>query len=153
MTNQEAIEILNNKEADMSYKDCEIDNAHVLAIEALETVESLQAELDQWKRESISDKAKLGEYKILEGQGLIVQLPCKVGDTLYGIMLDKLQEYKVFAINIGMREYGNSFVVLANNHRNAAISFELIDFGKTAFTTKEEAEKRLAELEGGVSNE
>lgn len=84
MTNQEAIDLLkeihsanqsimlsSDNENIQHYRlqDCK---ALVMAIEALETVESLQAELDQWKRDAIADKAKLGEYKKLEEQGLLV---------------------------------------------------------------------------------
>ena len=86
------------------------------------------------------------EYKDLEEQGLLIKLPCEVGDTLYGIMLNELKEYRVFAINIGLRKHGNSCVVLANNHRDAVVDFELIDFGKTVFLTREEAEKELERL-------
>lgn len=85
----------------------------------------------------------LAIYEDLEEQGRLIKLPCKVGDTLYGIMLNELKEYKVFAINIGMRKHENSCVVLANNNRNAVVNFELIDFGKTVFLTREEAEREL----------
>lgn len=87
----------------------------------------------------------LKKYEDLEEQGLLIKLPCKVGDNLYRIMLNELKEYKVSTINIGMRKHGNSCVVLANNHRNAVVDFELIDFGKTVFITREEAKKALEE--------
>lgn len=79
----------------------------------------------------------------MEGKEIDISLPCLVGDTLYGIALNEVKEYRVFAINIGLREHGNSCVILVKNHRNAVISHELIDFGKTIFTTKEVAEKAL----------
>ncbi len=85
----------------------------------------------------------LKEYEDLEEQGKSIKLPCEVGDTVYGIILNELKEYKVFAINIGIRKHGNSCIVLANNHRNAVVDFELIDFGKTVFLTREKAENAL----------
>lgn len=88
-------------------------------------------------------------YEQLEEQGRLIKLPCKPEETLYGIILNELKEYKVFAINIGIRKHGNSCIVLANNHRNAVVDFELIDFGKTVFLTKQEAEQELK----GAENE
>lgn len=108
-------------------------------------VESLQAKLEQLHRVSIEDKAKLGEYRILEGQGLLLKLPCKVGDTAY---------------RIANECHGDSFRCYqscskcSDNHRLVEeIAFTLYwayEVGKTVFSTKEEAEKRLAELEGEV---
>lgn len=92
---------------------------------------------------------ELEEYRDLEEQGRLIKLPCKPEETLYGIILNELKEYKVFAINIGIRKHGNSCIVLANNHRNAVVDFELIDFGKTVFLTKQEAEQELK----GAENE
>ena len=94
----------------------------------------------------IEVEAELEEFHNSEEQGLLVKLPCKVGDTIYGIILNELKEYRVSAINIGLRKHGNSCVVLANNYRNAVADFELIDFGKTVFLTKEEAEKALEDI-------
>lgn len=74
-----------------------------------------------------------------------VKLPCKVRDTIYGILLGEVREYTVRAINIGMRDGENSCVILLGNHRQAITGFELIDFGKTVFLTQEEAEKALGE--------
>lgn len=79
----------------------------------------------------------------MEKQGTALNLPCTVGDILYGITPNGLKEYKVYAININMREHGNSCVIFAHNDRNATLNFELIDFGKTVFTIKEEAENKL----------
>lgn len=75
--------------------------------------------------------------------------PCAVGDIVYRVSLNDVKEYKVFAINIGIRENASSCVILTKNNRDAVIGFETIDFGKTVFLTRKEAESKLAEMEGG----
>lgn len=80
---------------------------------------------------------KLAHYEDLEEQGRLIELPCKVGDTLYWV--SKCYLRKQYAI--------------------AEVYYDTIDdilsakdeFGKTLFLTREEAEAKLAELkEGGV---
>lgn len=90
---------------------------------------------------------ELREYIDAEERGLLLRVPCKIGDTLYGTILNELKEYVVFAINIGMREHENSCVVLVKNHRNSITSYELNDFGKTIFLTRSEAEQALKGME------
>ena len=38
---------------------------------------------------------KLREYEDLEEQGLLLKLPCKVGDTVYSITRDFISEYNI----------------------------------------------------------
>ena len=96
-------------------------------------------EFTDWQKEEI--KECIDACDVIQEN--ILNLPCKVGDILYGTMLKELNEYKVFAINIGMRKQGSSCVIFAHNHRNATVNFELIDFNKTVFLTRAEAEKHL----------
>ena len=70
---------------------------------------------------------KLGEYEDLEEQGLLLKLPCKVGDTVYLIKSDG----KVVPITADMQFLG----VLWD------------DCGKEWFLTQEEAEAKLKESE------
>ena len=53
---------------------------------------------------------KLKELEDLEEQGLLLRLPCKVGDTLYQVIAD-INEYKVTAIGI----YEGKVVICADN--------------------------------------
>ena len=82
-------------------------------------------------------------------KSLFVELPCKVGQTVWLLELSKVQQARVNEINISLS--GNVVVVdlildsFALN-RNRAIYF--VQFGKTLFLTKEEAEKKLKEIEG-----
>lgn len=76
-----------------------------------------------------------------------IELPCKVGQTVYAILSKKVQEYIVHAI-----EYTeNVITVKCHNwlaeregllHKHIAY-FDMTKFGKTVFLTKEEAEKAL----------
>ena len=86
--------------------------------------------------------AELGKYKKLEEQGLLLKLPCKVGNMVYEIKKD-LNSMKRETIEHNGHYY----------HRNidvyfiCQVMFEIEDIsqlGKTIFLTKEEAEKALA---------
>ena len=81
------------------------------------------------------DKAiqKLAEYEDLEEQGLLIKLPCKVGDTVYSV-----------------RTYGRSDTTKKVMRRIEEIPFTVVwldDIGKIVFLTKEEAEAKLREME------
>lgn len=70
---------------------------------------------------------KLGQYEDLEEQGLLLRLPCKIGDTVYSVVEDGLQIVELeFTLDFYVRRKAN--------------------FGKTIFLTKEEAEQALAEM-------
>lgn len=79
-----------------------------------------------------------------------VELPCKVGDTIYSLdHFDlKIRENKVIAITFLLSNSVNHLEVQAHKFRGAVASFESIDFGKDVFTDRSAAEARLAELKG-----
>lgn len=90
---------------------------------------------------------KLGQLEDAEEKGLLLRLPCKVGDTLYAIReLFDGKETKVIE-EIVVRRFDlralQRFVITSNGHR---LNFS--NFGKTVFLTKEEAEQALAEMKG-----
>lgn len=64
-----------------------------------------------------------------------VELPCKVGETVYFIYQNKIFEHKIREIVIG--EYGG-FVYSSD-------CFPFLAFGNYLFLTREEAEKALKE--------
>lgn len=82
-----------------------------------------------------------------EESGLLLRLPCRVGDIVYsdskyfGILA-----YEVNSIHIGI---GISFEAIASRDDEMldAIDFDIEDIGKTVFLTREEAEAKLAEME------
>ena len=83
----------------------------------------------------------------LLAEGVIVP-PCKVGETVYKIFNGKIAEMRAVAIPLLISSCGAHLSVTAENRREACISLELDDFGKTVFLTREEAEKALKEREG-----
>ena len=104
---------------------------------------------------------KLKDYEDAEEQGLLLRLPCKVGDTVWvvtspfnvfdGIEYDenmKDEVYEAFISSVTFYECGEQYRIYAKatNHFIGAY-FRKCDFGKTVFLTKEEAEAKLKEME------
>ena len=84
----------------------------------------------------------------LLSEGVLVP-PCKVGDIVYKIFGGKIVEMRAVAIPLLITSLGAHLSVTAENRREACISLDLDDFGKTVFLTREEAEKALAERSEG----
>jgi hypothetical protein len=101
---------------------------------------------------------KLAHYEDLEEQGLLLELPCKVGDTVYMIQrrytkCSKHQEYRDEYNCQGCEELVcDSHIEHYIQPLNSAPIDWIVkmdnQFGKTVFLTKEEAESKLAELKG-----
>ena len=75
---------------------------------------------------------KLAHYEDLEEQGLLLKLPCKVGDTVWCI--------DSFNLDGTLRKPQIIREIKFNHHH-----LEFVD--RTVFLTKAEAEKALAEME------
>ena len=94
-------------------------------------------------------RATLKRLWELENQienGTLIELPCKVGDTVY---------YKTFARN-GKQSMGiqghevlgiRVLVMTKNNYGDMWTEIPLSCFGKDVFLTKEQTEKKLKELQ------
>lgn len=80
---------------------------------------------------------RLKEYEDAEEQGLLVRLPCKVGDTIYrrGDPIKKIYEWQIAYVEVYEDE-----TVFVDDSDN---TFVEADIGKTVFLTREEAEKAL----------
>ena len=85
---------------------------------------------------------KLAEYEDLEEQGLLLRLPCKVGDKAWYVNRAGINEVIV-----------DSFVFNVNLFANVSVYIGAERFGKTLtpyktlFFSKEEAEQKLKEME------
>lgn len=89
---------------------------------------------------------KLAVYEDLEEQGLLVRLPCKVGDIMFRInkgAKNPIIELTVTQINITRRSYNLEVI---DRDCGELMCFKN-DIGKTIFLTREEAEKKLEEME------
>lgn len=95
-------------------------------------------------------RQKLKYYEDLEEQGLLLKLPCKVGDTVYELFL-KNDNPKYYECEVGQFII-HSDVVEMNvliKLQNIRSRLKAEDFGKTVFLTQSEADKALREMKGG----
>ena len=97
----------------------------------------------RWNKKALR---KLKEYEDLEEQGLLLRLPCKVGDTVYKpnpITLSEIVEIKIESIFITESKINTS-------GRTTKMKYSFCcspsDFGKTVFLTQAEAEQKLKEM-------
>jgi hypothetical protein len=80
---------------------------------------------------------KLAEYEDLEEQGMLLKLPCKIGDTVYRVMhRDRRDRSDSFIRRTILGEH-NLYRIVVNG-----------EFGKTVFLTAEEAEAAIYEKGG-----
>ena len=90
---------------------------------------------------------KLCDYEDLEEQGLLVRLPCKVGDTVYVPTRNFVSELRITLVSVDTNDMAMYFSWLLNSgiypNLNGLYGYEL---GKTVFLTREEAEKKLEEM-------
>ena len=84
---------------------------------------------------------KLAEYEGLEEQGRLIKLPCKVGDTIYGLHKAMVCELDTETIGISKMPSGEILYLIDGWELDKG------DFGKTVFLTKSEAEQKLKEME------
>ena len=85
-------------------------------------------ERDEVRKELHEAKSELDKYRKAEQDGLLVALPCKVGDKVYQIDAERVYESEVKGI------------IYDAGH----IDFDERAIGKAVFLTREEAEAALA---------
>lgn len=97
---------------------------------------------------------RLGKYEDLEEQGRLIKLPCKVGDKIFldfaGFGKD-IDKFTVKDFHLDCFEDGETilFCDYESNDRTLSGQIDVMEFGKTVFLTKSEAEAKLKELRGG----
>lgn len=92
-------------------------------------------------------------YKNAEEQGLLLRLPCKVGDTIYRINIGAKEPIiKMRVLQVQWKQLHKDRVIIRidaiNDDDMGESCYLLDDIGKTVFLTKEQAEQALAEMEG-----
>ena len=93
---------------------------------------------------------KLAEYETLEEQGLLVRLPCKVGDTVYRVNAGAKQPIIPMTVSeIHFLCYKNERAVrfdAIGKEDMGESCYRLEDIGRIVFLTHEKAEKKLEEM-------
>ena len=88
---------------------------------------------------------ELKKYKDLEEQGLLVRLPCKVGDTVYVPTRNFISELRIIMVSVYMHDTYFRWILNSGIYPNLD-GFPRSKLGKTVFLTCEEAEKKLEEM-------
>lgn len=107
---------------------------------------------EYWEHKQVAEYLKkLKEYEDLEEHGLLLRLPCKVGDKIFldfaGFGKD-IDEFTVKDFHLDCFEDGEVilFCDYESDDKTLAGQIDVMNFGKTVFLTREEAEARLREL-------
>lgn len=134
----------------------EFGNADIIGIDSKLLYENLMGEETNKLTNALN---RFAELEDMIEQGLLVKLPCKVGDTVYCVgtkCLSGEYEYECDTINDCYTcHLDKENIVFAKKVELWFLqglvfnSLEHFKFGKTVFLTKAEAEARLAELKGG----
>lgn len=97
---------------------------------------------------------KLADYEDLEEQGLLVRLPCKVGDTVYRVNAGAKQPIIPMTVSeIHFLCYKNERAVrfdAIGKEDMGESCYRLEDIGRIVFLTNEEAKKKLEELKNEI---
>lgn len=116
-------------------------------IDGIDSIEGIIALFyrNLWAMADLRKRLKL--YEDAEEQGLLLRLPCKVGDTVYIVTRDFISEYTICSIEI--YNEGLSFNCRCEKgiYINTRGIFTNYDIGKTVFLTKEDAEQSLKQME------
>lgn len=97
-------------------------------------------------------REKLKYYEDAEEQGLLLRLPCKVGDKIFldfaGFEKD-IDEFTVKDFHLDCFEDGETilFCDYESNDKTLSGQIDVMEFGKSVFLTREEAEAKLKEME------
>lgn len=105
------------------------------------TTDFIKRDIDSW---SIAQcLKKLQEYEDAEEQGLLMRLPCKVGDMLYAIDGNNIQ---ILEAQNDIALVSGELCLFAENERFADyVCYK--DIGRTVFFTQAEAEQKLKKIE------
>jgi hypothetical protein len=124
------------------------------------TAMSKKSMIDREGYPAVSDYAskvltKLADYEDAEEQGLLLRLPCKVGDKVYQISENFIEQCTVETIFLGnYRDRNGNWCNMAEIYYDRYdcpyVSTEMYftDIGETVFLTKKEAKAKLKELRG-----
>ena len=93
---------------------------------------------------------KLAAYEDDEEQGLLLRLPCKVGDILYFAHHDRVIFSEVLSVKYHVEAENHGIFIrerLTIDVEGISAEIDFCDIGKNVFLTREEAEAKLKEME------
>ena len=127
---------------DKEDRESEPPKSNCVVRRALRCIKMLVSEVEQYK-----------DYKDAEEKGLLLRLPCKVGDTVYQISENFIEPCTIETISLG------NYVDRNGNYCNIAeiyydrddcpyvsTAIYFTDIGETVFLTQAEAEQKLKEM-------
>lgn len=94
---------------------------------------------------TLSFLEELKDYRQKEEQGLLLKLPCKVGDVVYQITRDIVSEFRIKTFVCDNKTFFFHWECIKGIYKNV-VGFHSSRIGVDVFLTKEEAEKALAEM-------
>ena len=120
-----------------------------------ETIELTGAIKEYWEHKQVKEYLEeLKRYRDLEEQGLLLRMPCKVGDTVYYIsdgFIEPCTVEVIFLADYTDKDGNISYMAEIHFDREDCpyVSTEIYftDFGKTVFLAQAEAEQKLKEME------
>ena len=98
---------------------------------------------NMWAMVDLREKLKRDEDA--EEQGLLLRLPCKVGDAVYQITRDFISEYQITSMTIYPYSIQFNWECTKGIYKNV-VGFADFEIGETVFLTREEAEAKLKEM-------
>ena len=117
------------------------------------TCNKICEENEECTDECVIQKAinRLGECEDLEEQGLLLRLPCKVGDIIYRVNTGaKEPVIKMRVLQVNYKQLHKDRVIIRidaiNDNDMRENCYLLEDIGKTVFLTQAEAEQKLKEM-------
>ena len=95
-------------------------------------------------------REKLATYEDAEEQGLLLRLPCKVGDIVWEINAERkrISKFVIESITIYPCNVIQFNWTLLEGICKNVVGFSKTELGITVFLTREEAEAKLKEMEG-----
>ena len=131
-----------NREARMYEKACDI--------KYLETTAMSNLIKEYWEHKQVARYLKkLKDYEDAEEQGLLLRLPCKVGDVLYFAHHDRVISSEVLSAKYHAEAENHGVFIrerLTIDVEGVSAEIDFCDIGKTVFLTRKEAEAKLKEM-------
>lgn len=139
---------------------CEIEEIlrEKLTAEAVDAITKSKKDFSDWIDQMLWINKRCDElarevewYRGLEKQGLLLILPCKIGDAVYVKLADYCKEIYAEAEVRDFSHFAScGFCIVVTSKCFDKQNIPFTEFGKTIFLTKEEAEENLRKLRHSI---